>query len=298
MSVNFRNYTKQPGITEDYHEVRTFLVKLGYSEFTYARWDWMTTHSYLDKSAVDRIGIWEEDNKIVGVATFDCQLGSAYCLALPEYAFLKKEMLLYAKDNLTKDDKFNIIISDTDSKFQDIAADNGFIATEQKENDAIFYLDKTSTSYDLPEGFRITSMKETFDLYQYKRILWKGFNHELNGEGEFTFSNEDEEAAYEEMKRSNVDLNLKIAVVAPDGNFVSYCGMWYDTGTDFAVIEPVATDPDYRKMGLGKAAVLEGIRRVGKNGAKKALVGSSQQFYYSIGLSPYATSTLWRERKK
>lgn len=207
-------------------------------------------------------------------------------------------MFLYAKNNLANEDKFNTIILDIDSKFQDIATDNRFIATEEKENDAIFYLDKTSTSYELPDGFHITSMKETYDLYQYKRVLWKGFNHELNGEGEFTFSNEVKEAANEEMKRPNVELNLKIAVVAPDGNFVSYCGMWYDTETDFAVIEPVATDPDYRKMGLGKAVVLEGIRRVRKNGAKKVLVGSSQQFYYSIGLRPFATSTLWRERKK
>lgn len=297
MSIKFRNYTKQSGITKDYHKVREFFIKLGYAEFTYARWDWMITHSYLDKSAVGKIGIWEEDNKIVGVATFDCQLGNSYCLVLPEHSVVKKEMFLYAKDNLAKEDKLNIIISDNDSKFQDIAADNGFIATEQKENDSIFYLEKTSTSYELPEGFTITSMKKTYDLYQYKRVLWKGFNHELNGEGDFTFTHEVEEAVKEEMMRPNVDLNLKIAVVAPDGSFVSYCGMWYDTDADFAVIEPVATDPDYRKMGLGKVAVLEGIRRVGELGANKVLVGSSQQFYYSIGLRPFATSTLWRERK-
>ncbi|MFW6247116.1 MAG: GNAT family N-acetyltransferase [bacterium] len=298
MSVNFRNYTKQAGITEDYHKVREFFIKLGYAEFTYARWDWMTTHSYLDKSAVSRIGIWEEDNKIVGVVTYDTRPGDAYCLTLPEYDYLKKEMLLYARDKLASDDKFNIIILDTDTKFQDIAADNGFIATEQKENDAIFYLDKSSTSYELPEGFTITSMKKTYDLYQYKRVLWKGFNHELNGEGDFSFTHEIEEAAKEEMMRPNVDLNLKIAIVTSDGNFVSYCGMWYDTEADFAVIEPVATDPDYRRMGLGKAAVLEGIRLVGELGANKVLVGSSQQFYYSIGLRPFVTSTLWRERKE
>lgn len=35
-------------------------------------------------------------------------------------------------------------------------------------------------------------------------------------------------------------------------------------GLDYAVIEPAATDPDYRKMGLRKAAVLEGVKRVGK----------------------------------
>jgi len=72
--------------------------------------------------------------------------------------------------------------------------------------------------------------------------------------------------------------------------------MRYDQEGGFAVIEPVATDPDYRKMGLGKAAVLEGIRRTGELGAKIAFVGSSQQFYYSIGLRPFNTATIWRKR--
>lgn len=129
---------------------------------------------------------------------------------------------------MNKDEKFGIVISDSDLKFQNIAAHLGFIATVQKENDAIFYLDRTSTAYNLLERFY----------------------------------------------------------------------MWYDQEAGFAVIEPVATDPDYRKMGLGKAAVLEGIRRTGELGAKTALVGSSQQFYYSIGLRPFSTATIWRKSKK
>ncbi|MNW29437.1 hypothetical protein D3C74_62910 [compost metagenome] len=296
MPIPFRTYTKQAGITDDYCKVRAFLLKLGYSEFTYARWDWMATHSNLDKSSVGRIGIWEVDDDIVGVAAFDTHLGTAYCLALPEYTLLKKEMLLYSEEKLSKDGEFGVVIADTDMEFQDIAAQLGFTATEGKECDAIFYHDKASTKYVLPEGFRITTMKDTYDLYQYRRVLWKGFNHELNGEGEFSFSKEIEQDAKDEMLRLNVDLNLKVAVVAPDGNFVSYCGMWYDPEAGFALIEPVATDPDYRRMGLGKAAVLEGIKRVGILGAKMALVGSSQQFYYSIGLRPYAASTIWRKK--
>lgn len=296
MSIQFRNYTKQPGITEDYHKVRAFFIKLGHAEFEYTRWDWMATHSYLDKSAVGKIGLWEDRGEVVGIATFDGQLGTAFCLTLPKYSYLKKDILLFAKDNLSKDGNFGVIIRDNDLEFQDIAAELGFVATQDKEFDSFFYLDKTSTAYDLPEGFRITTMKETFDLYQYRRVLWKGFNHELNGEGELKFSEEDEQETMKAMIRPNVDLNLKVAVVAPDGNFVSYCGMWYDKEAGFAVIEPVATDPDYRKMGLGKAVVLEGIRRVGELGAKKALVGSRQQFYYNIGLRPFSTSTLWKEK--
>ncbi|HWT75118.1 MAG TPA: GNAT family N-acetyltransferase [Mobilitalea sp.] len=296
MSVQLRNYTQQAGITEDYYKVRAFFVRLGYAEYTYVRWDWMTTHGYLDKSSVGRIGIWEADNEIVGVATFDCRLGKAFCLTLPEYTSLKKEMLIYSMEKLSNDSNFGIVIRDNDLSFQDIAAQLGFVATEEKECDAAFYHDKTSTDYKLPEGYHITTMKETFDLYKYRRVLWKGFNHELNGEGEFSLSKEDEQEVKDEMIRPNVDLNLKVAVVAPDGNFVSYCGMWYDPEAGYAVIEPVATDPDYRKMGLGKAAVLEGIRRVGILGAKVAFVGSSQQFYYSIGLRPYSTATVWRKK--
>lgn len=296
MSIQFRKYTDQAGITENYHKVRAFFVRLGYSEYTYARWDWMATHGCLDKSAVGRIGIWEDAGQIVGVATFDCRLGTAYCLALPEYSFLKKEMLIYAKENLSRDGNFGIVISDVDTYFMDTAAGLGFYATTGKENDSVFFLDKTPVNYLLPEGFQITDMKETYDLYQYRRVLWKGFNHELNGEGKFSFSKQNEQDAALEMLRPNADLSLKVAVVAPDGNFVSYCGMWYDREVGFAVIEPVATDPDYRKMGMGKAAVLEGIRRVGELGAQIALVGSSQQFYYSIGLRPFRTATIWREK--
>ncbi len=138
-------------------------------------------------------------------------------------------------------------------------------------------------------------MREAYDPYQYLRVLWKGFNHELDGEGELKYSSKEEQLVKEEMIRPNVDLKLKITVVSPDGDFVSYCGMWYDPKAGYAVIEPVATDPRYRKMGLGRAAVLEGIKRVGELGAKFVVVGSSQQFYYSIGLRPFKTSTIWRK---
>ena len=295
MSIHFRNYTPKAGITEDYYKVRNLLVNLGYTEFTYARWDWMITHSYLDKEAVGKIGLWEDDGKLVGVATFDVQLGNAYCLTYPEYAFLKKEMLLYAKEHLANKNEFGVVISSKDVVFQDIAESLGYTAAKDTENDAIFYVDKTTTAYKLPDGFHITTMKENYNPFEYLRVLWKGFNHELDGEGPFIFSDEKNLVVEEEMKRPNVDLDLKVAVVGPDGHFVSYCGMWYDEKAGFAVIEPVATDPDYRKKGLGKAAVLEGIRRVGALGAKTVFVGSSQQFYYNIGMRPYETASVWKQ---
>jgi predicted N-acetyltransferase YhbS len=87
--------------------------------------------------------------------------------------------------------------------------------------------------------------------------------------------------------------DLKIAVVAPDGNFVAFCGMFYEPTHRYAYVEPVATDPDYRRMGLGKAAVLEGIRRCGTLGATVAYVGSDQAFYQAIGFKKVYLSECW-----
>ncbi|MCL2285396.1 MAG: GNAT family N-acetyltransferase [Firmicutes bacterium] len=60
------------------------------------------------------------------------------------------------------------------------------------------------------------------------------------------------------------DPRLVMAVVAPDNNYASHCTIWYRKGDFYCYVEPVATDPDYRKMGLGKAVVLEAIKRCGE----------------------------------
>jgi GNAT superfamily N-acetyltransferase len=87
--------------------------------------------------------------------------------------------------------------------------------------------------------------------------------------------------------------DLKIVVEAPNGNFASFCGMFYEPNQKYAYVEPVATDPDFRRMGLGKAAVLEGIRRCGILGATIAYVGNDLLFYQSMGFKKVYTSECW-----
>lgn len=297
MSSNFRTFNPEPLFGDDYEKLRDFLINLDSHNYHFGRWDWMITHSMLEKSGLARIGLWEDNGDLVAAATYDCSLGKAYLLTLNGYAYLKEEMLLYAEEALAKDGKLSVLILDGDLEMQDIAVRRGYYATQDHEGDAVFSIDPAKISYSLPDGFSITSMRESYDLYKYGQVLWKGFNHEARGEGPFVFKEEELPEWELGFKRPNVNLDLKIAVVASDGNFVSYCGMWQDNRSQSALVEPVATDPAYRKMGLGRAAVLEAIRRCGVLGARRAFVGSSQQFYYSIGFRPYATSTFWVRKK-
>ena len=299
--INFRQYKNTTLYGEDYNRVRDFLIELDSHNYHFGRWDWMVMSLSAEWNdpveSLEKIGIWEDDKKIVAVATFDCTLGSVYLLTLKGYERLKEEMLLYAKGNLSKDKFFRVLILDGDIEMQNISARHNFFPAQDRELDAIYPIEPEKIKYDLPKGFRITSFKDNFDLYKYGQALWKGFNHEINGEGPFYLYWEKYSERYKNnWNRPNIDLNLKISIVAPNGDFVSHCGMWYDQKSKSALVEPVATEPAYRKMGLGKAAVLEGIKRCAGLGAARAFVGSSQQFYYNIGFRPYASSTWWKEK--
>jgi len=60
-----------------------------------------------------------------------------------------------------------------------------------------------------------------------------------------------------------------------------------------AYVEPVSTVPEYRRMGLGTAAVREGIRRCGEQGATVAYVGSATPFYQAVCFSQIYNRSLW-----
>ena len=300
MSVKFRHYQNTTLYGEDYNRVRDFLIELDSHNYHFGRWDWMImslSSEWNDPTGLEKIGIWESERKIIGISTYDGKLGEAFLLTLKGYEQYKEEMLLHAKANLSKDGEFRVLILDGDLEMQSIAVRNGFYATQNREWDAIYPIDLEKIKYELPMGFQITSFEDNFDLYKYGQALWKGFNHEMKEEGPFSFYWEKHSQRIKEAwNRPNIDLSLKISIVAPNGDFVSHCGMWYDKRSKSALVEPVATEPAYRKMGLGKAAVLEGIKRCGERGATRAFVGSYQQFYYSIGFRPYAHSTWWKRK--
>ena len=294
MFVLFRNYVMDTRYGVDYCQLRKFFLDNGRAGFSFGRWDWMISHAYLDVEGLPRIGIWEKDGEIVGVVLYDTVLDGCCFFSLKDgFDNLYVEMIEYAETHLAGPDGVMLAVRDEDGRFQDAALRMGYRPTQYKDCISVFDMDENRLEFELPEGFVVTSMKDTFDPYQYGRILWNGFNHELDGDGPYLPSQDDLDGFRKEFERPNVNLDLKIAIVAPDGNFAAYCGMWQDNASTDVLVEPVATDPVYRKMGLGRAAVLEAIRRCAALGAKHAYVGSSQQFYYNIGFKPSTASTFW-----
>ena len=280
----------------DYERVSRFLVETyrtsgGHINWMQPRWEYMHYHPLIRGVDLAAIGVWEAQDEIVGVVHPEHAMGMAYFEIDPEWGVLKKEMLRYAEETVAKSSdgvrRLRVHINDEDDEFQKVASDMGYVRGDGGESMSHFPIPTPFPEVPLPKGFRLKSLAEDNDLRKLDRCLWRGFNH----------GDEPPEDGIEDRKfmqsAPNYRKDLNVVVEAPDGNFVSYCGMWYEPVHSIAYVEPVATDPAYRRRGLGKAAVLEGIRRCGELGATVAYVGSDLAFYTAIGFEKIYTSQCW-----
>lgn len=295
--VQFRNY-RHP---EDYQRIDTFLSDHylpGNADRNWIEpaWEYIHFHPLLDRTLLQKIGIWEETGRIVALTHFEWQLGEAFFQFDPAYRFLSPEMLNYAEENLRgksrKDGRAYLCayLNDSEPQLESLVRARGYQKyPEDNRPMCQFNIPDPFPAIHLPEGFHLKSLADDCDWAKVNRVLWRGFNHE----GEPPAGEDELESRRKMFDTPNGRRDLKIVVEAPNGNFVAFCGMFYEPVHRFAYVEPVATDPDFRRMGLGKAAVLEGIRRCGELGATTAYVGSDQAFYLAIGFKWVYTSECW-----
>ena len=222
--------------------------------------------------------------------------GEAFFEFHPAYLHLRDEMLDYAERHLTgisqKDGRkyLHAYVNDIDPELQALVQSRGYEKDPGRTRPMYqFIIPEPFPDITLPDGFRLTSLAEDCDWAKVHRVIWRGFNH-----GDDVPMNDEElESRRKMFDTPKARRDLKIAVAAPNGDFVAFCGMFHEANNKFAYVEPVATDPLYRRLGLGKAAVLEGIRRCGALGATVAYVGSDQDFYQALGFRYVFNTECW-----
>jgi predicted N-acetyltransferase YhbS len=272
--------------------VRTYGADMPHRNWLQPRWEYMHFHPLMDESSVGRIGVWEDDGRLVACVHHEHHMGHVYCQVDPAYAHLKRDMLRHAAGHLVgEDNSVQVHINDEDAEFQAIVADEGFERRDEAlEHMSQLVIDESIRPPALPEGFRLQSLADENDLAKVHRALYRGFNH----------GDEPPDDGIEGRKKMqcapNFDESLNIVAVAPDGSYVAYGGIWFEPVNRFAYVEPVATDPDYRRRKLGTAVVLEGVRRCGERGATVAYVGTDRPFYQSMGFRRIYTDHRWLRR--
>ncbi|HEX8996102.1 MAG TPA: GNAT family N-acetyltransferase [Ktedonobacterales bacterium] len=94
--------------------------------------------------------------------------------------------------------------------------------------------------------------------------------------------------------------DLDLVAVAPSGDFVSYCILWYDERARLGEYEPVGAHPGWRRRGITRAVLVEGLRRLRTLGAERAIVltnsdnAAAIRLYESCGFVAHDTERYYR----
>jgi ribosomal protein S18 acetylase RimI-like enzyme len=141
----------------------------------------------------------------------------------------------------------------------------------------------------VPQGFTVRSVRGTEDLdarVEVHRAVWAP-------------SRVVRESYRAVMAAPPYRRELDVVVEAPDGRFAAYCLCWLDEENRVGLYEPVGTHPDFRRLGLGAAACLEGLHRLRAAGADRCVVypGTGKpaaEFYEALGFRSIARHRAFR----
>lgn len=118
----------------------------------------------------------------------------------------------------------------------------------------------------LPDGFTVQGVNSPADGRLRAQVTHSAFSADDDWEGYA--------AAYAQFIDSPVyDGARDLFVRSPDGRGASACTIWFDPVNAVGLFEPVATHPDFRGRGLGKAVMAEALRRMKAAGMRSAIVG-------------------------
>jgi mycothiol synthase len=108
------------------------------------------------------------------------------------------------------------------------------------------------------------------------------------------------------MRTPGFHIDRELVVVAPDGRFAAFLIYWIDPISKSGLFEPVGCHQDFRRLGLTRALMYEGMRRMISHGMTIAIVlhepeqenPASAALYRSVGFSLRYTITEYRKKIK
>jgi len=312
MKLTMRNYQTE----EDYWRIRGFLRQLmilnGRRELCWhvARldyWWWFINPDIEKISLEESIFLWETESGEIAAVLNPEGRGQAFLQVHPEFRTpeLDEEMIALAEEKLSATKKegqrvLQIFVDSQDTSRQQILTQHGFKRVEQAGNQE--YQHRRSLDEALPEvpqiaGYTIRPMGDGLELLERCYASGLGFHEDdIN----IARDNRDHPEWYHGIQSAPLyRRDLDIVAVAADGSVASFCTAWFDDVSRTAYLEPVATVPAHRKHGLGKAVILEALRRLKKMGCKVAFVGGYSEranaLYFSVMGPAYDISEPWEK---
>ena len=254
-------------------------------------WEYAQHLQWFDYIRAHRTGLWEDESGIVGIAAYEMEIGKAHLHTSPEYSFLLPDLLDWAEKELAVVKEGNhslgVWITSKEPEKQELLKGRGY-SLVHTEPVKVFRYENPFAKRKFPDGFSLISGVGV-DYAKLAECFWRGFDHdeappEINIDGNVKMAN-----------APHASPELMSVVVAPNGEYACALGMWFDNRNKYAYLEPLATVPKYRRMGLATVALTEAMKKTKALGAKYCF-GGGREFYTAIGFEHICDREIW-ERK-
>jgi mycothiol synthase len=296
---------------EDYWRIRAFLrevmVRNGLRErsWSVARLDYWRWHVALNcqgrDSIADVVFLWETADGRIGAVLNPEDDGDVHLQVDPDWSTpeLLEEIVALAEERLAarRDDGRVLVVwcDAEDDVRHEVLRRRGYTRGRWVEHQWRRDLDGPIAEVPIPEDYIIRALGGDDELPARSWASWRGFHPDEPDE------------AYEGWKwYRNIQRcplyrrDLDLVAVAPGGEVASFCTLWYDDATRTVYVEPVATVPEHLRLGLARATITEGLRRVQRMGAARAFVGGYEDgpnaLYASVLSAEHDRSEQWIKR--
>ncbi|MHA2116464.1 MAG: GNAT family N-acetyltransferase [Candidatus Thorarchaeota archaeon] len=298
MTIQMRSYHWD----DDFDRARRFLGELYFIQNSHTSWLPTTLENvkfgpggteYLDEED-EYLKIWEDGEQIVAFSVTKPS-GSCHLSIHPEYIAHASEIILWMQKRvkeLSESDsvKMTLVIDDADEELIQILSDLGFKKDEIEGDNQIRPLDSPILGYSLPDGYSVRHADIANEFEEYKTVQVAVFPHIKSMSKKLldTYS-----------KASFYQKELDIVAVAPSGEFAAFCTARIDPISKITELEPVGTHPDHRKLGLGKAVLLESFKRLEKYKPTAVVIlgaapsEGARRLYESVGFVNEGKSHFW-----
>jgi ribosomal protein S18 acetylase RimI-like enzyme len=296
---------------KDFEAARAFLAEIFPIRTSYSNWIPSTLENvkygpggteYLDEED-EYLKIWEivdeakEDAQRIIALSYTKPSGECSLSMHPDYMSEFKAIVNWMEARVRelreeegKGPKIAMVVDDEDEERIVLLAELGFQKDEMEGDKQVRPLDTPIPDYTLPEGYTVRHVVIEEDYREYREVQKSVFRHIV------------------EMSKAQLQLysrasfykeDLDIVAVDSKGSFAAFCTVRMDPLSKIAELEPVGTHPDHRKLGLGKAVICEGLRRLEKcNPSAMVIIGAApsegaRRLYESVGFVNEGTLHYW-----
>lgn len=289
---------------EDFTRIRDFLVNT-FTHFqcsynwTIERWNFSISMARIMNGVPleiweSQIAIWEYDQEIVGVVNAEGENdGEAFFQMAREQVphDILEEMFTFCEIHLGKEESGKRVI------YLRIPLDNLWvekiaISRNYSKQPGIEYVSELCLEQEFPvklaKGFSFKRGDEVTNQDKGKAHA-KAF-----GYYDESVYRERSPIGYQAMSETpDYRSDLDIYVLSPDSEIAAFATMWYDQQNRIGILEPVGTISRYRRMGLGRATIMQLANQVKREGGLKVFVGSGNEFYKRLGFRAKGKYGVW-----